>query len=72
MPSISMSDKTIVIVSSVALIVAGLVFIYEAIRYYQMKAEQPDIPDKIYLAASLALLIGIIDIIFGIAHFFFI
>ena len=67
-----MSDKTIIIVSSVSLIFAGLVFIYEAIRYFQMKADQPSIPDKIYVAASLALIIGLVDIAFGIAHFFFI
>lgn len=54
--------------SMISLIVAGIVFIYEGAKYFNMKKQNPDIPDKIYVAAVLCIIIGIIEIIFGIAH----
>ena len=55
--------------SMIALLVAGIIFIYEGIKYFKMKKENPEIPDKIYAAAVLALIIGLAEVGFGIAHF---
>ena len=55
--------------SMVALLIAGVIFLYEGVKYIKMKQDNPEIPDKIYAAAILAMVVGIAEIIFGIAHF---
>lgn len=54
--------------SMVSLIIAGLIFIYQGLLYINMKKKNPDISDKIHIAAAFAILLGIAEIIFGIAH----
>lgn len=55
-------------ISMVSLIAAGAIFIVEGIKYIRMKKRNPDIPDKIYAAAVLAIVLGVAEIAFGVAH----
>lgn len=55
--------------SMVALIIAGIIFIYQGLMYIKMKNNNPDLPDKLYVAGSLTLFIGVVEILFGVAHF---
>jgi hypothetical protein len=56
-------------ISMVALLIAGVIFIYEGARYVRMKKSNDDIPDKIYAAAVFAIVLGIFEIAFAIWHF---
>jgi len=57
--------------SMIALLVAGIIFLFEGIKYVQMKKTNPSLPDKLYAAAVLAIILGIIEIAFAVAHFWF-
>jgi len=58
-------------ISMISLLVTGAIFLYEGIKYYQMKQMNPALPDKLYIAAILSIILGIVEIGFAIAHFFF-
>jgi hypothetical protein len=53
----------------ISLIVAGLVFLYQGIHYFKMKKDNPSLPSKMYLVCVVAIIVGLADIGFGIAHF---
>jgi hypothetical protein len=53
----------------VTLLVAGAVMIYEGSTYIKAKHSNPSIPDKIYAAAVLAIVLGVAEIAYGIYHF---
>ena len=55
----------------ITLLITGAFFLYEGIRYYQMKVYNPNLPNKLYAAAILAIILGIVEIVFGVAHFWF-
>lgn len=55
--------------SMISLVIAGLVFVYQGMVYIDMKKKNPDISDKIHIAAAFAILLGVAEIAFGIAHF---
>jgi hypothetical protein len=55
--------------SMISLIVAGLVFLYQGIHYFKMKKDNPSLPSKMYLVCVVAIIVGLADIGFGIAHF---
>lgn len=59
-------------IAMVVLIGAGIFMIYEGSTYIKMKHSNPDIPDTIYAAAVLAIIIGFCEIVFGVAHFWFV
>ena len=59
-------------VMMVILIATGILLIYEGASYIRMREKNPDIPPTIYAASTLAFLVGIMDILFGIAHYWFI
>ena len=63
-------EKTLLIISMVVLIVTGIIFIIEGISYLRLKKQNPQIPNKLYVAGILAIILGIIDIIFGGLHWF--
>ena len=44
--------------------------IYEGSNYIQLKKSNPAIPDKIYAAAVLAIVLGVAEIGFGLYHVF--
>lgn len=56
-------------ISMIALLVTGAIFIYEGIKYINMKQKNPNLSDKLYVAGSLALILGIIEVAFGVYHF---
>jgi len=58
-------------ISMITLLITGAFFLYEGIRYYQMKVYNPNLPNKLYAAAILAIILGIVEIVFGVAHFWF-
>jgi len=55
--------------SMISLLVTGVIFLYEGIKYLTMKKQNPALPDKLYVAAILAIILGIAEIAFGVAHF---
>ena len=61
----------VVYVMMVVLIATGVYMIYEGAKYIEMREKNPDIPPTIYAASTLAFVVGIMDIIFGIAHYWF-
>lgn len=56
-------------VSMIALLVTGAIFIYEGIKYITMKQSNPDLSDKLYVAGTFALVLGVLEVGFGIYHF---
>lgn len=44
----------------------GAIFLYFGIRYLLMKKENPDIPNKIYAAAVLCIVMGVGEIGLGV------
>lgn len=63
---------TVTYIMMVVLIGLGGFLIYEGISYIKMKEKNPDIPSTIYAASTLAFVVGIMDILFGVAHYWFI
>ena len=53
----------------IALLVTGAIFIYEGIKYINMKQSNPELSDKLYVAGVFALVLGIIEVAFGVYHF---
>lgn len=49
--------------------VAGVVLIFEGITYLKAKQANPNLPDKVNVAAYLAIVLGCVEILFGIWHF---
>ena len=65
-----MNKQTIKYASMTILFVTGAIMIYEGSNYIKMKQANPNISDKIYAAAVLAILLGVAEITFGVFHFF--
>jgi len=63
--------KMLMYASMISMIAVGVFLLYEGATYIQMKSQNSDIPDLIYAAAFFAFLVGTMDIVFGIAHFWF-
>jgi uncharacterized membrane protein YqhA len=55
----------------IGLLVAGAIFLWKGASFVQMKKSNSDIPDKIYAAAVLAIVIGSVEIILAGAIFWF-
>lgn len=68
----SFSESFLNKLSMISLIVTGAIFLYEGIKYITMKQQNPSLPDKLYAAAVLAIILGVAEIAFGIAHFWII
>ena len=56
-------------ISMIALLVTGAVFIYQGIKYINMKQTNPELSDKLYVAGVFALVLGIVEVAFAIYHF---
>lgn len=65
------TEKLLNRISMITLLITGLIFIYEGIKYIYMKQQNPELPDKLYAAGILALIVGVAEIVFAIVHFFF-
>lgn len=65
------TEKTVKYLSLVVLVGLGTIMIYEGVSYIALKQKNSDVPDTIYAAAVLAIFIGLIEIVFGIAHLWF-
>jgi O-antigen ligase len=55
-------------ISMVSLIIAGAIFIYQGIKYINMKKTNPDLSDKLYVAGVFALILGVVEVAFGVYH----
>lgn len=53
-----------------ALLAGGVYFIYEGSKYINMKQMNSKLPDKLYIAGTFTIVLGVISIAFGIWHFF--
>lgn len=59
-------------ISMIALLAGGIFFIIEGAYYIRLKRENPSkIPDKMYAAGIFTIILGVVSILMGIAHFFF-
>ena len=65
-----LSEHAIKYISMATLLIAGTIMIYEGVSYVKMKQSNPQIPDKIYAAAVLAIVLGAAEILFGLYHLF--
>ena len=63
--------KMLMYASMISMIAVGAFLLYEGATYIKMKEQNPEITDLIYAAVVFAFLVGIMDIVFGIAHFWF-
>jgi len=66
-----MSDKLEYLLnraSMVALLIAGGIFIYEGIVYMMIKKQHPEYPSKLITAGVLAIVLGVIEVVFGVWH----
>lgn len=57
--------------SMVTLVLGGAYLIYEGVHYISMKKNDPNMPAKIYTAAVLSIVLGVMEIAFAIGHFWF-
>lgn len=64
-------ENVIVVVSILTLIPTGAYLIYEGFYFIRMKKEDPTIPSSIYIAAALSIFLGVVEIAFGVGHFWF-
>ncbi len=67
-----MLTTIITYIMMVILIATGILLIYEGASYIRMRDKNPDIPPTIYAASVLAFIVGFMDIVFGVAHYWFI
>ena len=63
-------EKTANVISMVATLVAGVLFIFQGFRFLNMKARQPELSGRVYTFAVVCFVVGIFDIIVGIAHIY--
>ena len=63
-------EKLLIRVSMIVLLVTGAIFIYEGIKYINIKKENPNLSDKLYVAGAFALTLGVVEIAFGVFHFY--
>lgn len=63
--------KSITIFSMVFVLLLGILFIYQGVEFIRMKRKNPQIPDLIYLAASISIVSGALEVILAVAHFWF-
>ena len=63
-------EKIINRISMISLMIAGAIFIYEGVKYINMKQENPSLSEKVYVAGAFALILGVLEIGFGVWHFF--
>ena len=54
-----------------SLLLGGLIFLYQGADYIRIKKNDNKIPDKMYVAGVMTIILGIVSIIFGIIHYFF-
>jgi hypothetical protein len=54
-----------------SLLLGGLIFLYQGADYIRMKKNDRKIPDKMYAAGVLTIILGVLSIIFGIVHYFY-
>ena len=66
----STTEATFKYISMATLLIAGTIMIYEGATYVKMKHANPSIPDKIYAAAVLAIVLGALEILFRLYHIF--
>lgn len=71
MPAWMNSEWALNRLSMFALLGGGFYFIFEGSKYIDMKRQNPiKIPDKMYAAGILTIILGVVSILFGLAHFF--
>ena len=63
-------ENTLKWVSMISLLAAGGFMIYEGITYIQLKKSNPSVPDTMYAAAVLAIVLGVAEISFGLYHIY--
>jgi hypothetical protein len=63
-------EKMLKYISMAVLLIAGTIMIYEGVSYVKAKQANPMLPEKIYAAAVLAIVLGAAEIIFGLYHVF--
>lgn len=65
-----LTNKVILYLSMGSLLLGGSIMIYEGVQYIKLKQSNPSISSKIYVAAILAIILGVAEIFFGIYHLF--
>lgn len=61
----------ITIISVITFILFGSILVYEGVKFYHMKKSNPSIPNKIYVAAYLSIILGILEILLGFSQLYF-
>ena len=61
----------ITIFSVITFILFGSILVYEGVEFYHMKKSNPSIPNKMYVAAYLSIILGIIEILLGFGQLYF-
>ena len=59
------------IATVIALLIGGIIFIYEGFNYMNIKNSNNKLPTKLYVAGILTVILGIISITLGIIHYVF-
>ena len=63
-------EKWLKYISMATLLIVGTIMIYEGVSYVKAKQANPMLPEKIYAAAVLAIVLGSAEILFGMYHLF--
>lgn len=58
-------------ISMVSLIVAGILITIEGLQYLRDKKNNPKLSDKVFVVAYVAIALGLLDVLIGIAHVWF-
>lgn len=57
--------------SMITLIVTGVFLIYEGATYLALKKRYPNLPTKVTVAAYLSIILGVMEIVGGVLHYWF-
>lgn len=63
-------NETLKYVSMISVIIFGLLLVYQGIVYWKIRSENDDMPWKMTLLAVLFIVVGIIDVLIGVAHLY--
>lgn len=63
-------NETLKYASMISVIIFGLLLVYQGIVYWKIRSENNDMPGKMTLLAVLFIVVGIIDILIGVAHLY--
>jgi hypothetical protein len=62
-------ERIVIIISLICLMLMGVVFVGVGFRFIAMKKLNSDIPDRIYAAAVLSIVLGVAEVVASVVYY---